>query len=169
MLSEVFDMKRYIHATEDIFAMFNVRGKYIKVEKEIPFSFYYSPRNSSHGPRVKPVMNPSKMNLSDAGVLMLCNNWDFIPGAKDQHCSSSLIKEMKNFFRKYLVLFLLVWDNQIDDPELEDYFRGDITLNEFIRDIDFYNDYKEDLDEINDVTSLEDYCREHNLVNFYGN
>lgn len=162
-------MKRLVRTQEDIFAMSNIRGKYIKVEKDIPFSFYYSPRNSSHGPRVKPVLNPDKMNLDDAGMLKLCDDWKFIPGTNDQHASSSIISQMKQFFRNYLILFLLVWDKHIDDPLLEDYFRGDINLNEFIEQIDFYGRHKVDLDKITSVKELEDYCRDNNLVNFYGN
>lgn len=34
-------MKRYIKSAEDIFAMSNVRGRHVKVEKDVPFSFYY--------------------------------------------------------------------------------------------------------------------------------
>lgn len=162
-------MKRWIHTKEDIFAMSNVRGKHIKVEKNVPFSFYYSPMNSSHGPRVKPVLNPEKMNLDDAGTLKLCDDWEFVPGAKDTRPSRKLVKEMKDFFHKYLVLFLLVWDKKVDDPMLEDYFRGDISLKEFIQDIVFYDEYKEVLDEIDSVEKLEEACRRNNLVNFYGN
>ena len=62
-----------------------------------------------------------------------------------------------------------MWDKHIDDPLLEDYFRGDINLNEFMEQIDFYGGHKVDLDKITSVKELEDYCRDNNLVNFYGN
>lgn len=162
-------MKRYIHSSEDIFAMSNVRGRHIKVEKEVPFSFYYSPRNSSHGPRVKPLFNPNTISMDAAGTLKLCDDWEFIPGTYDKKHSSSDVRGMKAFFRKYLVLFLLVWDKLIDDPELEDYFRGDTTLHDFITCLKFYEDYKEELDKIKDVQKLEEFCRDNDLVNFYGN
>lgn len=162
-------MKRYISSSEDIFAMSNVRGKYIKVEKDVPFSFYYSPRNSSHGPRVKPVLNPDRMNLRETGVLRLCGDWKFTPGPYDKHHSDADVARMRDFFRKYLILFLLVWDTQVPDPELEDYFRGDITLKEFIQEIDFYSEYSSELDKINSVSELEQFCRDNDLVNFYGN
>lgn len=162
-------MKRYIHSTEDIFAMSNVRGRHIKVEEGIPFSFYYSPKNSSHGPRVKPLFNPSTINMDDAGTLKLCDDWEFIPGINDKHHSSADVNNMKAFFRKYLVLFLIVWDKLIDDPELEDYLRGDSTLHEFICNLRFYSDYKDELDKIHSVSELEEFCRQNDLVNFYGN
>lgn len=162
-------MKKYLRGQDAIFAMSNVRGRYIKVESGIPFSFYYSPKNSSHGPRVKPVLDPDKMKMADAGTLKLCDDWAFKPGANDKRAASDIVQLMKQFFRKYLVLFLLVWDSQVDDPLLEDYFRGDITLAEFIQDLDFYGDYSKELDRINTVSELEKFCRDNNLVNFYGN
>lgn len=133
-------MKRYIKSHDDIFAMSNVRGRYIKVEKNIPFSFYYSPRNSSHGPRVKVIFNPDRMKQGLAGNLMLCGDWDFTPGENDSSVSSKEVNKMKEFFRKYLILFLLVWDGHSDEPDPEDYFRGDIDLHELISRIDFYAD-----------------------------
>lgn len=163
-------MKKLIKATsEDIFGMSNVRGKFIKVEQDIPFSFYYSPKNGNHGPRVKVRFNPNKINLDSVGTLKLCDDWEFISGPDDNHVSNSDIKTMKEFFRKYLILFLLVWDKHVDDPELEDYFRGDISLADFIRSIDFYTTYSNELEEINNVTTLEEFCRDTNLVNMYGN
>lgn len=162
-------MKRYIKSHEDIFAMSNVRGKYIKVEKNIPFSFYYSPRNSSHGPRVKVIFNPDRMKQDAAGTLMLCHDWEFVPGKDDSHVSSRDITRMKEFFRKYLILFLLVWDKHSDDPDAEDYFRKDMSLHELITRIDFYSEYSTELDTISSIEELEDFCREHDLVNFYGN
>lgn len=133
-------MKRYIKSHDDIFAMSNVRGRYIKVEKNIPFSFYYSPRNSSHGPRVKVIFNPDRMKQGLAGNLMLCGDWDFTPGENDSSVSSKEVNKMKEFFRKYLILFLLVWDEHSDEPDPEDYFRGDMDLHELISRIDFYAD-----------------------------
>ena len=162
-------MKKLIRESEDIFAMSNVRGKYIKVEQNIPFSFYYSPRNSSHGPRVKVLFNPDRMRQNLAGTLKLCDDWLFVPGKDDLNVSNSKIASMKQFFRKYLILFLLVWENLLDDPDPEDYFRGDIDLHKLITLIDFYPEFAKEMDEIKSISELEDFCRKNNLVNFYGN
>ena len=150
-------------------AMSNVLGRFITVEDNVPFSFYYSPRQSSHGPRVKPVLNSSNMRIGDAGTLALCGDWEFKPGRKDIHYSTKVVKSMKNFFRKYLILFLLVWDEQASDPMLGYYLEGRISLNEFIETLDFYEDYQGELDAITNVTELEEFCRRNKLVNFYGN
>lgn len=162
-------MKRLIRAQEDIFAMSNVLGRFVSVETNLPFSFYYSPKNSSHGPRVKPILNPQKMRLSDAGTLKLCDDWEFIPGVKDEHFDNKVVNRMKSFFKKYIVLFLLVWEGLADDPALGYYLEGKFTLGDFVETLDFYENYKSDLDNITSVKELEDYCRDNDLVDFYGN
>ena len=77
--------------------------------------------------------------------------------------------EMKSFFRKYLVLFLLVWEDKVSEPALGDYLEGKISFSELIEMLDFYGDYSEELDDIETVDELEEFCREYKLVNFYGN
>ena len=37
------------------------------------------------------------------------------------------------------------------------------------QDVDFYAEYKDELDQIKDILSLEQFCRDNYLVNFYGN
>jgi len=162
-------MYRIVKSSKAIFAMSNVLGRFIKVEENVPFSFYYSPRNSSHGPRVKPVLNPEKMRISDAGTLALSGSWKFIPGKNDKSASEQLVDDMKKFFRKYLVLFLLVWEGIADDPALGYYLEGRLDLSEFIKTLDFYEKYQKELDAITSVQELEQFCRDHNLVNMYEN
>ena len=115
------------------------------------------------------MFNPDRMKQSLAGNLMLCGDWDFVPGANDSHVSEKEVSKMKEFFRKYLILFLLVWDGHSDEPDPEDYFRGDMDLHELITRIDFYRDHQDGLDSVRSVSELEDFCRDHNLVNMYGN
>ena len=167
-------MKRYIHDKEEendiILCHANVRGKKIKVGSgKQPFSFYFSGKNSNHGIRVKPIFNPDKMLASKAGTLKLCDDWEYTPGEDDKDVSSKQVEDMKGFFREYLVLFCAVWEEQLDDPSLQDYFEGEISLHELIQQLSFYEDYKEDLDQISDVDSLETYCFKNGLVNLYGN
>lgn len=162
-------MKRYIYNSEDIMCMSDVRGRKIKVESNVPFSFYYSAKNSSHGPRVKVAFNPDKLRIDQTGTLKLCDDWSFKSNTGER-VSSNMMYAMKKFFRKYLVLFLLVWESKVEDePSLGDYLEGDISFEEFIKMFDFYDEYSEELDSMYNVEELEEFCREHNLVNFYGN
>ena len=168
-------MKRVItHSSEFsnndlILCMSNVRGDKVRVPHSLPFSFYFSGKNTSHGIRVKPIFNPSKMMISQAGNLKLCDDWDYNPGENDRHISGKSVQDMKEFFRKYLVLFLLVWDAHLYDTSVQDYFEGDMTLHELVKDLDFYDAHSEVLDQVDSIEDLTDVCRKHNLTNFYGN
>lgn len=163
-------MKRIIKSTEDIFAMSNVRGKYVKNPHSLPFSFYFSSGTGvSHGPRVKPMFNESKLISSLTGTLKLCDDWNFVPGINDKDVKADKISDMKDFFRNNIVLFCAVWDEQMQDATLEDYFKGDITFQEMIADLDFYEKYRDDLVKISNVSQLDEFCRKNQLVNFYGN
>ena len=161
-------MKRYIKSQEDIFAMSNVRGKYVTVDP-IQFSFYYSVKNSNHGPRVKVTTDPEKLRPNRMSTMKLCDDWSIEVNPLDNKISGKDEKSMREFFRKYLILFLLVWEDLTYEPNLADYMTGDMTLSEFIRDLDFYKEYTRDLDSIETVADLEQFCRDNKLVSFYGN
>ena len=68
-------MKRIAH--ENIYGMSNVRGNRIRVYPGMqPFSFYFSEKSDNHGIRVKPLFNPDKVHISEAGTLKLCDDWE---------------------------------------------------------------------------------------------
>lgn len=146
--------------------MANVVGKYVKRPNKLPFSFYFSAQNNSHSIRVKPSFNAERLIKSQIGTLKLCDDWEFVPGKDDTNVNQKEITEMKNFFRKYLVLFCAVWDMQLSEYPVQKYFEGDFSLQTVIEDMDFYNS---DMDKIKTIEELEKYCRENDLVNFYGN
>lgn len=163
-------MKRLIYSSDTILCMSNVRGARVKRPSALPFSFYFSAKDGvSHGPRVKPSFNPEKLRMDQAGTLKLCDDWEYIPGKDDTGISMRQIQEMKAFFRANIVLFCLVWDLHVSDPTVQDYFQGQASLKDIITELDFYEEYRKDLDVIQDVTKLDKFCRDNNLVNFYGN
>ena len=163
-------MKIYLKHNVDIMCMSDVRGRRIKVEPNVNFSFYYSPRNSSHGPRVKVVFDPDKINSSQLSNLRLSGDWRFTPNREIGKIPSKDIAEAKAFFRKYLVLILIAWEGATNDQvSIRDYFEGDITLHEFIKELKFYDGYSAQLDKIKTVDQLEQFCRKNDLLNFYGN
>lgn len=161
-------MKRYMHP-DTIMCMSNVRGNKVRIQKNLPFSFYFSASQGNHSIRVKPMFNPTKLKDDLVGTLKLCDDWEYIPGPDDRDVSSKDIAKMKKFFRTYLVLFAATWDRQLADGDVYDYLVGDITLPELIETFDFYNDYQEELDDITTISELEDFCRANKLVNLYGN
>ena len=163
-------MNRLIRAQEDMMCMSDVRGTRIKVEQNVPFSFYYSARNSSHGPRIKIVFDPNKIRQSKLSNLQLTGDWDFDPNPLADNIKSKEVNQARAFFRKYLILLLLAWEELLDDEaSVRDFLEGIINIHQFVQCIDFYEDYKSDLDKVQDVSELEDFCRINDLVNFYGN
>lgn len=171
-------MKRYVKYDSDtelddldeIMCMSNVRGKKVVHPSKLPFSFYYSTKSQKqHSIRVKPIFNDNRMSADLAGTLKLCDDWSYVPGKENRRISHSEIRIMKQFFQSNIVLFCLVWDMQVNEPLLADYLQGEISLHEFIEDLDFYREYKQELDKINTVKELENFCRKNKLVNFYGN
>ena len=158
------------HFDEFIFETSAVRGQEVKVPYPLPFSFYFSPGVWAQTCiRVQPVFNPKRLIMSETGFLQLCDDWTFIPGRGDQGVSSDAVQEMKAFFRQYIVLFCAVWDEQMQDAVLRDYFEGRIGFDEMLQDLDFYDEYKDELARIHDIQSLESFCRGKDLVNLYGN
>ena len=161
--------KRTIDTNEAILCMVNVRGKKIAVEKNIPFSFYFSGQQGQHSIRVKPMFNAEKLRDDLVGTLKLSDDWEYIPGPEDTSVNTKLISQMKRFFRKYLVLFAATWDRQIGDGDVYDYLVGDIDLPELITKFDFYDEYADELSGISTIEELEDVCRRLDIVNMYGN
>lgn len=153
----------------DVLCMANVRGYKVRIQKNLPFSFYFSASQGEHSIRVKPMFNPSKLRDDLVGTLKLCDDWEYTPGPDDHAVSKKDIDKMKKFFRKYLVLFAAVWDRQLMEGDVYDYLVGDITLPELIETFDFYTDYHEELDDITTISELENFCKDYNLVNLHGN
>ena len=166
-------MKLTIKESEILFEMSNMRGKYVKNPHRLKFSFYFSPKDAveskeiKHGLCVKPIFNPEKMNIADAGVLKLHSDWEYIPGNNDKDVSSSDIRDMKQFFKTYKTMFAAVWEKALPPDSLYDYFRGTITFDELLKEFEFYDDYKEELKEISDLTALTDFIRDHDLFNLW--
>lgn len=161
-------MKLYFE--DYLLEMSNVRGRYVKHPSELPFSFYFSSGvGVQHSIRVKPVFNPEKLKRSETGTLKLSDDWEYIPGPNDKDVPQSEIEKMKSFFKDYIVLFCAVWDEQMQDATLQDYLVGNITFDMLLQDLDFYEEYENELQQIHDVSTLDKFCRENNLVNFYGN
>lgn len=151
---------------ELLFEMSNVRGKQVKNPHNLPFSFYFSSKDAveskelKHGLKVKPLFNPEKMSIRLAGTLKLHGDWKFTPGKDDKNVDSSKVKEMKQFFKEYKILFSAVWEKQLPPDTLYDYFRGTVDFAEMLQEFEFYDDYKDvelvDGKLLKDIDNLKD-------------
>lgn len=156
---------------EVLFEMANVRGKTVKVPGKLEFSFFFSTKDAVeskdivHGLRVKPVFNPERISISEVGTLKLHGDWKYIPGKNDKNVGAKQIKEMKNFFKMYKILFASVWEKQLPHDALEDYIRGYIDFQNMIKEFYFYEDYKHEMDNLETIQDLEKFVSENNLFN----
>lgn len=151
---------------DDIFGMSNLRGKYVKTDK-IDFSFYFSMQKASHAIRVKVSFNDTKINESDFGVLELHGDWKFTPGRNDKDVSNKDIRNMKAFFVKYKVLFAAVWNREIYEGDVVEFFRKGITFSELLQEFNFYDEYEKEMKDIKNVAELEDFVRDNDIFNMW--
>lgn len=159
-------MKLTIKENDFMIEMANIVGNYVANPNKLSFSFYFSANNGTHSIRVKPSFNPERLIARKVGTLKLSDDWKFTPGEDDTKIKNKDIEIMKDFFRKYIVLFCAVWDMQLSERPVQKYFEGDYTLLQVMKDMDFYN---ENMKSIETIEDLENYCRKNKLVNFYGN
>ena len=163
-------MKRLIKSEitdkEYIECMSNIRGSRIKVPGPQEFSFYFSNAKGQHNICVKPVFNNNRLSRESVGTLKLCDDWRYTPGQDDKHVSKQQVDKMKQFFRTYLVLFCAAWDLQIQEDDVQDYFKGLLPFEELMQCFDFYS---EEMDSIQTIEELELYCKKNNLVDFRDN
>ena len=171
-------MKFIYEDSSSLFEMSNICGRFVVNPGKLPFSFYFSSKQGAkHGIRVKPSFNPNRLILDKTGTLQLSGDWEYIPGEDDKHTSKKDIDDMKKFFRKYLILFILSWDSFLPDSDVAEYFRGNIDFKEMLTYISFYENFSTELDKCGSAADLEKFVRSHldNLnslgypVNLYGN
>lgn len=163
---------------EFLFEMSNIRGKQVRNPHNLPFSFYFSTKDTveskdlKHGLRVKPLFNPEKMSIHLAGSLKLHGDWKFIPGTEDTNIDSKKIIDMKKFFKEHKILFAAVWEKQLPTDALYDYFRGLIDFDGMLQEFEFYDEYKDvelennkALKDIRSLDELEQFIKRYNLFN----
>lgn len=161
--------------TDMLFEMANIRGKTVKVPCKLDFSFFFSTKDAVeskdlvHGLRVNPVFNPEKISIHDTGTLKLHGDWKYIPGPNDKDVDSRKVNRMKEFFKTYKILFAAVWEKVLPHDAVEDYIRGHIDFNEMIKEFYFYDEYKEDIDNIETLDELYDFVRENKIFNMWEN
>lgn len=163
---------RAIRATEDIFAMSKIVDKYAipSISKEIGKFVYFSPSNSSHGPRIKfyggsketsSTMDAPTLAYTTEGqcTLELADwmNRKNCPNAFDQDYLSNL----ESFVQHNKAILLLVWFKHLDEADALAYFHGQISFTDLLSNIDFVVPSN-----IMSIDGLDQYCINNNLYSF---
>lgn len=155
-----------IENEDELFEMSNVRGDKMREPHKMKFSFYFSIKgNSRHGIRAKVLFRPDRILIDKAGNLELHGNWKFTPGKDDKEVSQSDVNDMIDFFKEYKVLFAGAWEEKIQADDVQDFFRGRMSLKQIVREIEGYEEYKEVLDKVDSIKELERVVRDNNIFN----
>lgn len=116
--------------------MANVVGNKVRVEDRLPFSFHFCDKDAvhqRHGIRLKIIWNPSIAPNNVDGYLKLHGDWEYISGSHKYKPTGRELEILRNFGRKYKVLFAAVWEKALDADPLQDYFKGNIDFPELLR------------------------------------
>lgn len=151
----------------DLFCLSSVRGNDICVPHKMPFSFYFSQKEFTMEFNVKPLFNLDKIIPMEFGTLKMYDDWEYIPGPNDKDVSEEQINEMKNFFKKFKILFAGVWEVEIPENALSDYLRGYSNFQGLLKECYFYDDYKIEMDSIETIEEFEQFIRDNNIFNMW--
>ena len=151
-----------------------IRRKANSIYGDIGEFIYFSPCNSSHGPRIKfyggtketsetrtaPSMKFDVNGNTEVEVFDWMNKKN-CPNAFDK----TYVENVTNFVKMTYPILLLVWFKRLDEAEALDYFQGRETLQELLDFIDFDNN---DINktQIKTVTELDNVCKQFDLYNF---
>ena len=152
--------------------MANMTGKFVKTD-DINFSFHFSDKDEvhlQHGIRVKINWNKDKSSSNFDGTLALHGDYRYTPSSHPKNnCTTSLLKEARNFFKKYKVLFAAVWEGILDPNFVHEYFKGEMSLYEVVAQLELPDDvyYKVNFNFIdyNNLTELENRVRKYGAFN----
>ncbi len=154
--------------SEPIFGMSNMLGKYVKIGGPLNVSFYFGSKHAGvsdgeipHGIRVK--IFPNREKFRNKGSFFMKLHGDYSAG--DNKMDSEDLNNVRDFFRKYKVLFAGAWEEQIIEDDITAYLRGRIDLHELIEDMYVYEDYKDVLDPVSSIEEFEQVVRDNKIFN----
>ena len=149
--------------------MANLRGNDIKIEDRLPFSIYFSTKSTvhnQHGIRLKVLWNPSRASASADGYIELHGNYTYTISSHKYKPTAKELAILRNFARKYRILFVAVWEEKLYDGDLQDYFRGIINFKELLsRFYDISEKQYYYINHANNLTELEEVVREYKIFN----
>ena len=154
-------MKLRLIKEEYLMEMANLRGRDIKIE-DVNFSIYFSPKWYRHGIKLKVLWNRENMKGSIVdGILELHGNYKYTKSQNAiNYCTPKDVDNLITFAKKYKVIFAGVWENALDQNDVQDYFKNNITLRDLL-------DTMEDKIPLNitNLSEFEKYVRENQLFN----
>ena len=116
--------------------MSNVIGNKVKIERGgLPFSFYVSNKNNvhnQHGIRSKVLWNSNKSPENADGYFELHGDYKYVSGSHKYKPTEKEKEFARSIFKKYKVLFAMVWECKLNHDDLADYFKGNIVWRDLL-------------------------------------
>ena len=115
--------------------MANVVGNDVVLEYRLPFSFHFCNKQAvhqQHGIRLKVIWNPAKAPENADGYIEMHGNYDYVSGSHKYKPDSKEKTFLRDFCKKYKVLFAAVWECKLDSNFLQKYFDGRLKLIELL-------------------------------------
>lgn len=147
--------------------MANIIGKYVKTDN-IDFSLYFSRKSASrHAIRVKVYWGRERLNDDMCGYIELHGNFSYSQNPKQKYKPTvKMVCSLRDFVKKYKVLFSAVWEDVLGEYSVQDYLCGRIDFCELVS--EFYIDkigdsnYKK-LIEVRSLPELDSVVRKNNM------
>lgn len=164
---EIFEW--YLSDTSAILMeMSNVRGRDVIMEDKLPFSFFFCRKSAvhrQHGIRLKIIWNPNRAPEDADGYIELHGDYEYTMGSHKYKPTAKELSVLRNFCKKYKVLFAAVWEGILYDGDLQDYFKGRIDLRELLTNFDLRGISYYKVNHCKTLQELEDCVRKNKIFN----
>lgn len=171
----VFTYNKNIYGEEEelkedlLLEMANLTGRRVKIET-INFSIYFSRKDASrHAIRVKVYWDRQNISEDKHGYIELHGNYEYSQDPKQKYKPKTyMVDTLRYFVRRYKVLFAAVWEGVLGEDSLQDYFRGDLTFKELLKEFKENKIGKQKYEALNyaeDLKQLENLVRNYQIFN----
>ena len=148
--------------------MSNVLGVDFKFYKNLPFSFFFGSKGmvrEQHGIRVKVKWNPQKAPRDADGYIELHGNYKYVQGSHKYTPTQKELNTLREFVKKYKILFAAVWEEVLDSSRLSDFFKGNMSFTELLSKMDLSGRKYYDVNHCKTLSELENCVREKHIFN----
>ena len=159
-------MFKVVNSTEQIYAMSNLVGRYVKLDGPLSFSFYFGTKDAfgkenKHGIRVKICPSRERYQLNNVSELEIHGDYKLHNTA---NVSKDVEKEAKAFFKKFKVLFAGVWEKVLLEENITAYFKNRATLEDIVEE-SYLTEEQKSLLNVSTIEDFEAKVRTYSMFN----
>jgi len=153
---------------------FEAKGTTPEIKKS--FWIYFSPSQSSHGPRVKfyggtKETRPTEKGISfafgsDGATDVELENWQNDKKIAPLAFNDDVLLYVERFINTFLAGLNLVWYGRLEQHFLLNFMSGIETWEDMLQEIEIADNLYDELMQCKDFSALHLFCKKHNLYNF---